>query len=97
MNIEEANEIVKRGVIPGDIDSLDLSRAKGFLEGVASRDALIREQQASIKELVEALSAIDGLCVQDVEHNSDWGRMKLIAKDTLTRYKKAIKPTENKE
>lgn len=33
MNYQQANEIVKHGIIPGDFDSIDLGCAIAFLEG----------------------------------------------------------------
>jgi len=33
VNVLKAKEIIKHGVIPGDIDSVDLAEAKGFIEG----------------------------------------------------------------
>ena len=42
MNLSKAKEIIRNGVIPGDIDSVDLAEAKGFLEGweTATRECM---------------------------------------------------------
>lgn len=38
MNIKEAREIVNHGVIPGDIDSVDLAIAQGYLEALRGEE-----------------------------------------------------------
>lgn len=48
-NAKEAREIITCGVMPGDIDSLDLAEAKGYLEALEGPE---------VKALVEALNEL---------------------------------------
>ena len=49
MNSEKAQNIVKCGVMPGEIDSIDLAEAKGYLQG----------RKDFAKELLDSLDTVD--------------------------------------
>jgi len=51
MNEKEAREILSSGVIPGDIDSIDLREAKGYLEAI-EKAKVLEEGLQKILELV---------------------------------------------
>lgn len=67
MNAKEAREIVKRGVIPGDIDSIDLAKAEGYLAALEGPE---------VGRLVDALGKIsttNGLQYSDIFRICDEG------------------------
>lgn len=56
---------------------------EGFFKDSLTVDVLTSQ----LEICKEALKKIDGLPITDVEHNDDWGKMKLIAKEALSQLK----------
>lgn len=100
MNIAEAKEIVEK--YSNDCDDPLVNRAKGFLEGVASRDALIKQMYRTLGEAREML----GVFEDNGGHDNLGGRGYAATLDHIDNDRalvreslkdEAIKPTENKE
>jgi len=103
MNITEAKEIIKtrRGVFVNEEERTlkEYWQAKGFLEGAASRDALIKELVEKIEKVNDE---IGGMIINVYPHGRITIREYLKLNECLARVgnflrDEVIKPPENKE